>query len=209
MDICLAPIKRHLMFEMRLEKKGYNNSWIDKESMIYFVTSNKGKMIEAQGIFGDIEQRNIGYTEIQADTLEEVVVNGMKEVAARLKGNVMIEDAGLFIEALKGFPGVYSAYVQKTIGNGGILKLMKDIDDRRAHFRSVVGYVEPGIAPVMFSGEVHGSIGFEERGLKGFGYDPIFYVDDKSLAEMDIDEKNKISHRGESMRALKRWLDSR
>ncbi len=177
--------------------------------MIYFVTSNKGKLIEAQGIFGDIEQRNVGYVEIQADTLEEVVVFGMKEVIAKLKGPVMIEDAGLFIEALKGFPGVYSAYVQKTVGNEGILKLMKDVEDRRAYFRSVVGYVEPGIEPVMFSGEVHGCIGFEQRGSKGFGYDPIFYVDDKSLSEMDIDEKNRLSHRGESMRALKQWLDSR
>lgn len=177
--------------------------------MIYFVTSNKGKLIEAQGIFGNIEQRNLGYTEIQADTLEEVVVFGMKEVIAKLKGPVMIEDAGLFIEALKGFPGVYSAYAQKTVGNEGILKLMEDVEDRRAYFRSVVGYVEPGIEPVMFSGEVHGSIGFEQRGLMGFGYDPIFYIGDKSLAEIDIDEKNKISHRGESMKALKQWLDSR
>ncbi|MGA9098902.1 MAG: XTP/dITP diphosphatase [Methanotrichaceae archaeon] len=177
--------------------------------MIYFVTSNKGKLIEAQGIFDDIIQRNIGYTEIQTDMLEDVVVFGMKEVVARLQGPVMIEDAGLFIEALKGFPGVYSAYVQKTIGNEGILKLMENVEDRRAYFRSVVGYVEPGIDPVMFSGEVHGSIGFEQRGSKGFGYDPIFYIDDKSLGEMDIEEKNRISHRGESMKALKQWLDSR
>ena len=177
--------------------------------MIYFVTSNKGKLVEAQGIFGDIEQRNIGYTEIQTDTLEEVVVFGMKEVTARLKGPVMIEDAGLFVEALKGFPGVYSAYVQKTIGNEGILKLMEDAEDRRAYFRSVVGYIEPGMDLVMFSGEVHGNIGFEQRGSKGFGYDPIFYVNGKSLGEIDIKEKNKISHRGESMKALKQWLDNR
>ena len=177
--------------------------------MIYFVTSNKGKLVEAQGIFGDIEQRNIGYTEIQTDTLEEVVVFGMKEVTARLKGPVMIEDAGLFVEALKGFPGVYSAYVQKTIGNEGILKLMEDAEDRRAYFRSVVGYIEPGMDLVMFSGEVHGNIGFEQMGSKGFGYDPIFYFNGKSLGEMDIEEKNKISHRGESMKALKQWLDNR
>jgi len=177
--------------------------------MIYFVTSNKGKLVEAQGIFDDIIQRNIGYTEIQADKLEDVIVFGMKEIVAKLQGPVMIEDAGLFVEALKGFPGVYSAYVQKTIGNEGILKLMKDVEDRRAYFRSVVGYIEPGIGPVMFSGEIHGSIGFEQRGSKGFGYDPIFYINGKSLSEMDIEEKNKISHRGESMRALKQWLDSR
>jgi len=174
--------------------------------MIYFVTSNKGKFSEAQAIFQDLEMRNIGYTEIQADTLEEVADFGIREVARKLDGPVMIEDAGLFISALKGFPGVYSAYVQKTLGNQGILRLMQGMVDRSAHFRSVVAYAEPGLPPRMFSGEVHGQIGFEERGNLGFGYDPIFYRGDKSLSEMETGEKNLISHRGASMKALKRWL---
>jgi XTP/dITP diphosphohydrolase len=177
--------------------------------MIYFVTSNKGKYSEAQGIFGDLVQKDIGYAEIQADTLEEVALYGMKEVAARLQGPVMLEDAGLFVEALRGFPGVYSAYVQKTIGNAGILRLMEGQENRNAYFKSVVAYAEPGAETVMFSGEVHGRIGFEARGKKGFGYDPIFYVGDVSLAEMDLEKKNQISHRAKSMCALKKWLESR
>jgi XTP/dITP diphosphohydrolase len=177
--------------------------------MIYFVTSNKGKYSEAQAIFGDLVQRDIGYAEIQADTLEEVALYGMKEVAARLERPVMLEDAGLFVEALRGFPGVYSAYVQKTIGNSGILRLMEGQENRYAYFKSVVAYAEPGLETVMFSGEVHGQIGIEARGKKGFGYDPIFYVGDVSLAEMDLEKKNQISHRAGSMRALKKWLESR
>lgn len=177
--------------------------------MIYFVTGNKGKFVEARGIFGDLEQKNIGYNELQVDTLEEVVDFGMTEVMARLKGPVMIEDAGLFIDGLKGFPGVYSAYAQKTIGNSGILRLMEGVDDRRAAFKSVVGYSEPDIEPVVFKGELKGEIGFEPRGKEGFGYDPIFYVNGKSLAEMSLEEKNMISHRAGSMKALKRWMDSR
>jgi XTP/dITP diphosphohydrolase len=177
--------------------------------MINFVTSNKGKFAEARGIFGDLEQKDIGYTEIQADTLEEVAIFGMKEVAARLHGPVMLEDAGLFIEALQGFPGVYSAYVQKTIGNDGILRLMEKVENRRAFFKSVVVYAEPELEPQMFTGIVRGQIGYEARGTLGFGYDPIFYVDERSLGEMEITEKNRISHRAGSMRALKEWLDSR
>ena len=177
--------------------------------MINFVTSNMGKFAEARAIFEDLVQRDIGYAEIQADTLEEVALYGMKEVAAQLEGPVMLEDAGLFVDALKGFPGVYSAYVQKTIGNAGILRLMEDQENRKAYFKSVVAYAEPGMETVMFSGEVHGQIGFEPRGKKGFGYDPIFYVGDVSLAEMDLVNKNQISHRAGSMRALKKWLDSR
>ncbi|MDD4161617.1 MAG: XTP/dITP diphosphatase [Methanothrix sp.] len=179
------------------------------DDMISFVTSNKGKYVEAQAIFGDLMQRDIGYAEIQADTLEEVASYGMKEVAARLQGPVMLEDAGLFVEALKGFPGVYSAYVQRTIGNAGILRLMEGQERRNACFKSVVAYFEPGMQAVMFSGEVHGQIGFEPRGKKGFGYDPIFYVGEVSMAEMDLEKKNQISHRAGSMRALKKWLDSR
>jgi len=177
--------------------------------MTYFVTSNKGKFTEAQAIFGDLVQKDIGYTEIQADTLEEVAIYGMKEVASRLEGAVMLEDAGLFVEALQGFPGVYSAYVQKTIGNAGILRLMEEQENRSAYFKSVVAYIQPGNETVMFSGEVHGQIGFEARGKKGFGYDPIFYVGEVSMAEMGLEEKNQISHRAGSMRALKKWLDSR
>jgi XTP/dITP diphosphohydrolase len=177
--------------------------------MIYFVTGNKGKYTEAQAIFGDLEQKNIGYTEIQADTLEEVALYGMKEVALRLEGPVMLEDAGLFVQALGGFPGVYSAYVQKTIRNAGILRLMEGEVDRAAYFKSVVAYVEPGMQIRLFSGEVHGQIGFEPRGNLGFGYDPIFYVSGISLAEMDLEKKNQISHRAKSMRALYEWMQNR
>jgi XTP/dITP diphosphohydrolase len=177
--------------------------------MIHFVTSNKGKYTEAQAIFGDLVQRDIGYAEIQADTLEEVALYGMKEVIGRLEGPVMLEDAGLFVQALHGFPGVYSAYVQKTIGNAGILRLMEGQENRSAYFKSVVAYAEPGLETLIFSGEVHGLIGFEARGNQGFGYDPIFYVDNTSLAEMDLEKKNQISHRAKSMCALKNWRKGR
>ncbi len=177
--------------------------------MIYFVTGNRGKFEEAQGVLGDVEQRNVGYAEIQADTLEEVALFGMKEVREKLDGPVMIEDAGLFIESLKGFPGVYSAYVFDTIGNEGILRLLDGVEDRRAVFRSVLGYAEPGMEPILFKGELWGEIAQKPRGSGGFGYDPIFEVGEKTIAEMDLEEKNTISHRGASIRDLKSWLLSR
>jgi XTP/dITP diphosphohydrolase len=177
--------------------------------MIYFVTSNKGKFDEARGILSELEMRNIGYTEIQADTLEEVVRFGIEEVQSKIDAPVIIEDAGLFIAWLRGFPGVYSAYVQRTIGNDGILKLIEGISDRRAIFRSVVAYIEPGLEAAIFKGEVHGMIGLHASGSMGFGYDPIFYVNNKSIAEMSLGEKNMISHRGKSLGQLKLWLRNR
>lgn len=176
---------------------------------MYFVTGNKGKFMEAEAIFDDLVQKNIGYTEIQADSLEDVASYGIKEVMARLEGPVMIEDAGLFIDALKGFPGVYSAYVFDTIGNQGILRLMDGTSNRRAVFRSVVGYAEPGMETRLFQGQMPGQINFEPKGGGGFGYDPIFEVGGRTVAEMSIEEKNEISHRAASMHALKEWLKSR
>jgi XTP/dITP diphosphohydrolase len=177
--------------------------------MIYFVTSNEGKFAEARAILEDLEQKDLGYMEIQADTLEEVAIYGIREVMKKQQAPVMIEDAGLFIAGLKGFPGVYSAYVQKTIGNDGILRLMDGMSSRQAFFSSVVCYAEPGMAPRLFRGEVHGQIGLQPRGSGGFGYDPIFYVDGRSLAEMELEEKNRISHRSASLRALRAWLENR
>ncbi len=177
--------------------------------MIYFVTGNRGKYEEARELLGEVEQRKIGYPEIQADTLEEVAVYGIRDVVDRLPGPVMIEDAGLFIDSLRGFPGVYSAYVFDTIGNEGILRLMEERPHRRAVFRSVVAYAEPGMEPILFSGELEGEIALEPRGSGGFGYDPIFRVGEKTIAEMDLAEKNRISHRGGSIRALREWLGAR
>jgi XTP/dITP diphosphohydrolase len=177
--------------------------------MIYFVTGNKGKFQEAEALIGDLVQQNIGYTEIQADSLEEVAIFGISELSKRLEGPFIIEDAGLFIDVLSGFPGVYSAYVFDTIGNEGILRLMKNIGDRGAAFRSVVAYAEQGLEPQLFMGEVRGNITTEPRGTGGFGYDPIFEVDGRTIAEMELDEKNKISHRARALGSFKTWLETR
>jgi XTP/dITP diphosphohydrolase len=99
--------------------------------------------------------------------------------------------------------------VQRTIGNDGILKIMEGMMDRRAIFRSVVAYIEPGSETAIFRGEVQGEIGFQASGSMGFGYDPIFYVNDKSIGEMSLAEKNMISHRGKSLGQLKQWLRNR
>jgi XTP/dITP diphosphohydrolase len=175
---------------------------------IYFITSNKGKLAEAQKKFSEIDidvvQKNIGYPEIQAHSLEQVAVFGVEHVVNRLNQPFILEDAGLFIDALAGFPGVYSAYVYQTIGLDGVLKLMKDVKNRKAVFRSVFAYGKPDCKPELFIGECKGFISTVKRGSNGFGYDPIFIPInlDKTFAEMDISEKNSFSHRGKSLEKL-------
>jgi XTP/dITP diphosphohydrolase len=114
----------------------------------------------------------------------------------------MIDDSGLFINALKGFPGVYSAYGQKTVGNKGILKLMDGVEDRTAVFKCCIGCMI-GEERIIVTGTCHGYILFEEKGDGGFGYDPIFTPDgDRSFAEIPVEEKNAISHRGNATKLL-------
>ena len=175
---------------------------------IYFVTSNKGKQAEAKEKLSAIDfgaiQHNIGYPEIQADTLEEVALFGVEDVQKRFDQPFFLEDAGLFIDCLKGFPGVYSAYVFRTMGCKGILKLLDGEKNRKATFRSVIAYKEPGKKPVFFVGECHGGTSKKEFGSHGFGFDPIFVPsgEKRTFAQMEIKEKNLLSHRGKSLDKL-------
>ncbi len=175
---------------------------------IFFVTSNKGKQAEAKeklsAVGFDVIQHNIGYPEIQADTLEEVAVFGVDDIQKRFNEPFFLEDAGLFVDYLKGFPGVYSAYVFRTIGCKGILKLLDGEKNGKAFFKSVIAYKEPGKKPVFFVGECQGDISKKELGSNGFGFDPIFIPSGemRTFAQMEIKEKNLLSHRGKSLDKL-------
>jgi len=172
---------------------------------IYFITSNKGKLQEAKSKFSELDiniiQKDLGYPEIQADSLEEVAMFGANHIKNHFNKPFMLEDAGLFIDALNGFPGVFSAYVYKSIGLSGVLELLKNKSDRKAHFRSVYAFVEPAKKPLLFIGECHGVISDKELGDQGFGYDPIFIPQGSSrtFAQMQTNEKNNLSHRGDSL----------
>ncbi len=182
---------------------------------VYFITSNKGKILEAQTkckpLNIEIIQKNLGYPEIQADSLQEVASYGIQYVQNKVDHSFILEDAGIFIDALKGFPGVYSAYAFFTIGLDGILLLMKNVktEKRTATFRSVFGYGEPNGTFQLFIGECIGRICFEKKGINGFGYDPIFIPMGKEVtfAEMQTEEKNQISHRGKSLKKLIKFLE--
>ncbi|MBR2666457.1 MULTISPECIES: XTP/dITP diphosphatase [Methanobrevibacter] len=182
--------------------------------MITFITGNEHKVKEAENIFKDydikLEHIDLGYEEPQG-TLEEVAISGAKYASRKLGKPVIVEDAGLFIKALNGFPGTYSHYVQDTIGNQGILKLLTDADDRYAEFRSVIGYCAPNSEPKIFLGKVKGEIAVEERGDLGFAFDPLFYVPSlgKTFGELTTDEKNQFSHRKNSLEQFIKWYSTK
>lgn len=179
---------------------------------LYFITGNQGKYIEAKEklrpIGYDVIQKNIGYPELQADTLEEVAQHGAAHVQQRIDHPFMLEDAGVFIESLHDFPGLYSKYVFFTIGLTGILKLLSHEQNRNAVFRSVYAYAKQDGPIHLFVGETQGTIITELRGSHGFGYDPIFIPkgEDKTFAEMNTTTKNKRSHRGKALDKLALFL---
>ena len=184
---------------------------------IYFITSNKGKVHEAKKkleLHGfDIIQKNLGYPEIQTDSLEEVARYGVNQIQKMgIDHPFILEDAGIFIDSLKGFPGVYSSYVYYSIGLDGILELMEKvpIEKRNARFRSVFAYGNPRDQIELFIGTCNGRISNEKIGKKGFGYDPIFIPKgfETTFAEMNTIDKNKVSHRGKSLDKLVNYLKS-
>lgn len=173
---------------------------------IVFITSNKNKFKEAENLILPLGfkliQKNLGYPEIQASSLEEVVTYGIEYLKDRVD-TFFLEDSGLFIQTLCNFPGVYSKPVFTTIGNEGVLKLMEKTGNRNAIFRTVIGFYD-GKAKI-FKGECKGRIAEEPKGYHGFGYDPIFipHGSEKSFGEMTTHKKNQYSHRG---KALKRFI---
>jgi len=175
---------------------------------IAFITSNKGKVAEASARLAPlgymVVQKNLGYPEIQADSLQEVAWFGIDYVRTRLRTTFFLEDSGLFIASLAGFPGVYSKYVYQTIGLQGVLRLLETKPDRSAVFRSVIAYAQPGQDPEVFVGECVGTIAKDARGTGGFGYDPIFIPQGwtKTFAEVSPQEKNTVSHRGKALDLL-------
>lgn len=180
---------------------------------LHIVTRNLGKLREIRAILGRYslaaEPYDAKKVEIQSDNLEEIVCFAAAQVVGSVPEPFVVEDSGLFIDSLNGFPGPYSSYVYRTIGCDGILKLLKDVNNRRASFVSVAALCINGEIRV-FTGKVEGTVSWESRGSQGFGFDPIFIPvnHERTFAEMSLEEKCQISHRAKSFRALAEYLIS-
>jgi XTP/dITP diphosphohydrolase len=179
------------------------------------VTSNIHKFTEARSVLAEYKvataMLKIETIEIQDDNLQTIAKTTAIDAAKECGLPIIVEDAGLFIEALDGFPGPYSSYIYRTLGTKGILKLMEGVDERAALFHSVVAFNSPKNLLKCFHGKVKGKIVMEERGSSGFGFDPIFEPSNShtTFAEMTTVEKNKYSHRARALREFARWYTSK
>ena len=177
---------------------------------INLITSNLGKVKEFKAILGsDVKTNHIKkeYKELRSDSSEEIARESAKRLAKEMQIPVVVEDSGLFIKALNDFPGTCSSYIHKRIGLKGILKLMKNVENRDCAYKSAVAYCEPGKEAVSFLGEEKGTIAEEIRGNNGFGHDPIFIPEgsEKTYGEMQNCEKLK-RFRKRAVEKLKNYL---
>lgn len=184
----------------------------ERRQTVYFATGNKNKYLEATRIaaaFGIVlKHLNIEKREIQSEKLAEIAAFAAKEAAESTGQSVVAEDAGLFVQGLAGFPGPYSSYVYSTIGVEGILKLLRNIRNRKASFQAVVAYCEPLRRPICLAGTARGAITKTARGSHGFGFDPIFVARGarRTFAEMNLSEKNLYSHRAKAFTSFCKWF---
>ena len=175
-------------------------------SDVLFASSNKNKYEEAKAIllkFGiSLKFFRCILQEMQADTLEEVAFHKALDAFSRCSKPVIIEDDGLFINSLNGFPGSYSSFAFKTIGNEGILKLLRS--KRSATFQSVIAYCEKKDDVRLFKAVVNGKISQKPTGKK-WGYDPIFIPQGQTKTYAQLEEKNLVSHRYLAIKKFANW----
>lgn len=176
-----------------------------KLSDLLFVSSNINKFREAKEIldsFGiPIKFFKLTLEEIQSNSIKQIALKKAKDAFSKCHVPLIIEDDGLHIDSLGGFPGPYSSYVQKTIGNQGILKLLNR--SRDAKFISTITYCDKNNLK-SFEGKLFGTISKLEKG-KGWGFDPIFIPKNQKKTYGELIEKNNISHRYKALKKFSNW----
>ena len=177
---------------------------------LYFATGNVEKVKEAHAILCvPIEIADIELDEVQSMDLEYVARKKVEEAYKIVGKPVIVDDVGFEIEALNGFPGPLVKFLFTSIGNKGVLRLLENEKNRNVTIQSAVAYHD-GNEVHVFVGEITGTIAFEEKGNDGWGFDPIVIRDseDKTIAELGFEHKNKVSHRALSLQKLKEFLDT-
>lgn len=179
---------------------------------VTFVSTNPDKFREVREVLRPyglrVRWKRRALPEPQADDLESVVAAKLDAVRD-IPGYVLVEDSGLFIPSLQGFPGVYSAHFLRIWRFGPIFELLRD-RRRNARFRTVAG-LQHGRRRWTFEGTVDGAIARRPAGRGGFGFDPIFVPRgwDRTFAQGSESEKNAISHRARAVRQVGEKLGSR
>ena len=177
---------------------------------LHFASNNYNKYIEIQSVLQkysiDVYFSRTILTEIQSNFLIEIAIQKSRSAFEKTSMPIIVEDDGLFIDELNGFPGQYSSYSFETIGNDGIIKLLINSKTRIAYFKSVIVFYDGNILQ-SFVGETKGKIAHRPMG-KGWGYDPMFIPDGISLTFGQLHQENRkeeFSHRTQALIKFANW----
>lgn len=189
---------------------------------LVFATNNKNKVREINALLGDkfkiysLADINC-FDEIPetADTLEGNALQKARYIAERFGYDSFADDTGLEVKSLDERPGVYTARYagEDCTAEDNMRKLLQEMEgvaDRSARFRTVIALIING-EEKLFEGAVEGTISETKSGEEGFGYDPVFIPEghDRTFAQMDMEEKNSMSHRGRAIRKLVEYLSEK
>ncbi len=178
---------------------------------VWFLTENTNKFQEATSILAPckipIRHLRDSKVEIQSPSLERIARFAVETAVRNHNRLIIVEDSGLFIDALGGFPGPFSSYTYTTIGMKGVLNLLEG-RSRGAFFQCCVAVASRTVSSKVFTGIVRGRISHRIVGHRGFGYDPIFIPDNstKTFGENSREFKNKYSHRALALRKFAKWF---
>ena len=178
-------------------------------SELFFASSNTHKFEEVKRILLnlglELNFSKINLEEIQSNSLSEIAKRKAIDAFSKVQKPLIIEDDGLFIDSLNGFPGPYSSYVYDTIGNKGLIQLLNNNESRNAKFVAIIAYCN-GIDDVhLFESHISGKISLSiEDG--GWGYDPIFIPDGETKTYANVSDKDNFSHRAASLKKFSSWF---
>lgn len=189
---------------------------------IYIASANTHKIKEAASIlapfgidlhthpaYGTIEPEETGSTFAENASIKADALSALSD------NYVIADDSGICVDALNGAPGIYSArYAGKhgddSENNRLLLKNMKDISNRAARFVCAIALSKSGKTEAVFEGYLEGSVALQESGRSGFGYDPLLLLENnKTVAELSAEEKNKISHRSQALIKLGEYIKAK
>jgi XTP/dITP diphosphohydrolase len=191
---------------------------------LVIATRNRGKMREIAAFLDGVVERVFCAADFEAfpETVEDCATfeqNALKKAREAMQFSglpALADDSGLVVDALDGRPGVFSARfagedADDSANNRKLVAELEGIEPetRGCAFVCAMAFVTPAGQERIFTGRVGGRVLFEERGEGGFGYDPLFLVDGfgRSMAELTIEEKNRISHRGQALRQFRDYLE--
>ena len=181
---------------------------------IYFLSSNKEKIKEVKlhlKKFGiDVIGKWVRISENEFETQEQIAKEKSVQAAKMIKKPAIVEDTGLYLQAFPNFPGVHAKFVVNGIGLGGVLKLLEG-KSRKAYFKTVVSYCEPGRKPKIFTGICRGRIAESIRKpvVAKVPYDSIFIAngEKRTFSQMTKEEKSMYSHRAKSVEKFAKWFN--